>query len=147
MDYILWGLAVLIAAILLFALLNDLLKRYKKPGSAHQGIWNAIYFMQLKQYDKALAILDATEKEYAMDPEVMCDLCVQRADAHRHLGQHDQAAAAYDILFDALQECEGKLKRNDALLAELQDSYTQCGRATDFKKWEQLFAALPEAEI
>lgn len=146
MDYILWGLAILVAAILLFILLNDLLKRYKKPGSAQQGIWNAIYFMQLKQYDKALELLDATEKEYAMEPEVMCDLCVQRADAHRYLEQHDQAAAAYDILFQAMQECEGTLKRNDALLAELQDSYMQCGRAADFEKWEQLFAALPKVE-
>lgn len=145
MDFILWGLAALVAAIILFAVLNYILKRYKKPGSAEQGIWNAVYFIQLKQYEKALEILDATEKEYAMIPEVMCDLCIQRADAYRHLGQHDRAAETYDVLYEALQESEGNLKRNDALLAELRESYTQSDRAADFEKWEQLFASLPES--
>ncbi len=145
MEYILWGLVAIVAAVILFSVLNYVLKRYKTPASAEQGIWNAVYFIQLKQYEKALEILDATEKEYAIIPEVMCDLCIQRADAYRHLGKHDQAAAAYDVLFEALQECERSLKRNDTLLAELRESYTKCDRAADFEKWEQLFAALPES--
>lgn len=139
MDYIIWGLLALVLAVLLFALLNYFIKRYKKPSSAEQGIWNAVYFIQLKQYQKALEILDATEQEYAMMPEVMCDLCIQRAEAHRHLEQYAEAAASYEILYEALQECESKLKRNDTLLNELKNCYEKSNRLDDFEKWEKLF--------
>lgn len=144
MQYILWGSVALVASILLFTVLNHVLKRYRMPRTAEQGIWNAVYFIQLKQYKKALELLAATEAEYGMTPEVMCDLCIQRADAHKGLEQFDQATQAYEVLYEALQECDGKLKRNDALLAELRECYNACGRSADFKKWEQLFAALPE---
>ncbi len=139
MDYITWGLIALIIAVLLFTILNYFLKRYKKPSSAEQGIWNAVYFIQLKQYQKALELLDATEQEYAMTPEVMCDLCVQRAEAHRGLEQYAEATASYEILYEALQECEGNLKRNDTLLSEIKNCYEKCDRIADFEKWENLF--------
>ncbi len=139
MDYIIWFLIAFVAAILLFAVLNYFIKRYKKPGSAQQGIWNAVYFIQLKQYQKALELLEATEQEYAMTPEVMCDLCIQRAEAHRGLEQYAEATEAYEVLYEALQNCEGNIKRNDALMAELKDCYESAGRQTDFEKWEQLF--------
>lgn len=139
MNYIIWSLIALIIAVLLFAILNDLLKRFKAPSSAEQGIWNAVYFIQLKQYQKALELLEATEQEYAMTPEVMCDLCVQRAEAHRGLEQYAEATASYEILYEALQECERNLKRNDALLDEIKSCYEKCDRMADFEKWENLF--------
>lgn len=146
MQYILWGILALVASILLFTVLNHILKRYRAPKTAEQGIWNAVYFIQLKQYEKALELLAATEAEYGMTPEVMCDLCIQRADAHKGLKQYAQAAEAYEVLYEALQECDGKLKRNDALLEEIRACYNTCDRSADFVKWEQLFAALPEAQ-
>lgn len=139
MNYFTFGLIALILAVLIFLVLNYFIKRFKKPSSAEEGIWNAIYFIQLKQYQNALDLLDATEKEYAMTPEVMCDLCIQRAEAHRGLEQYQQAAEAYDGLYEALQECESAPKRNDALLDELKACYQKCGRTDDFIKWEQLF--------
>lgn len=139
MGYIGWLLVALVASLILFVFLNYFIKRYKKPDSADQGIWNAVYFIQLKQYQQALALLDATEQEYAMTPEVMCDLCIQRAAAHRGLKQYVQATDAYEVLYEALQECERGIKRNDALLAELKDCYKKCDREADFEKWENLF--------
>ena len=138
-DYLLFGLIALVGAIILFVFLNYFIKRYKKPDSAEQGIWNAVYFIQLKQYDQALELLAATEQEYAMIPEVMCDLCIQRAAAHRGLKQYAEATEAYETLYEALQECERGLKRNDTLLAEIKDCYSACGREADFEKWEKLF--------
>ncbi len=139
MDYFTLGLIALVLAVIVFLILNYYIKRFKKPADAEEGIWNAVYFIQLKQYQKALDLLDFTEKEYAMTPEVMCDLCIQRAEAHRHLEQYREATDAYEVLYEALKECETSLKRNDALLQELKDCYLKCDRSDDFRKWEQLF--------
>lgn len=144
MDHMIFGLIALVVAIVLFTVLNYIIKRNRAPQSAEQGIWNAVYFIQLKQYQKALEILDATEAEYAMTPEIMCDFCVQKADALKGLGEMDKAADTYDILYEALNESEGAVKRNDALLSELEACYSACGREADFEKWTQLFAALAE---
>lgn len=144
MDYVIFGLIALVVAIILFTVLNYVIKRTRAPQSAQQGIWNAVYFIQLKQYQKALELLDATEAEYAMTPEMMCDFCIQKAEALKGLGRQSEAADAYDILYEALNECEASIKRNDALLEELKACYSACGRQADFEKWEQLFAALPE---
>lgn len=140
MDFLIGCIIGLIVSIVLFSIINYILKGRKLPKSAEQGIYNAVYFIQLKQYQKALDLLAATEAEYAITPEVMCDLCVQRADAHKGLGQLSQAADAYEVLYEALQHCEGNLKQNDALLAEIKACYLACDRETDFAKWEQLFS-------
>ena len=151
MNYILIAVGALVIAVILFALANHIVKRRRAPRSAEGGIWNAVYFIHFKQYQTALDILNKTEAEYAMTPEVMCDFCVQKADAHKGLGQYQEAADAYDLLYEAMQESGRAVKRNDALLAELRDCYAACGREADFEKWAQLFSApdpapLPESK-
>ena len=139
MKYILPVLLILVAAVALFILLDYLVKKYKKPLSADEAIWKAVYFIQIGQYQQALDLLAMAEREYAMFPEMMCDLCIQRADAYRGLKQPEKAVEAYEVLYGALQECERKLKRNDSLLEELRQCYQASDRVADFEKWELLF--------
>lgn len=139
MDYIGWIIIGFVAAILFFILADFLLKRYAKPKSAESAIWNAVYFIQLRQYDRAIGLLEYAEQEFAMTPEVMCDLCVQRGDAYVKLKEYAKAADAYDVLYEALLESGGKIKRNDALLEEMKSCYFKADRANDLKKWNELF--------
>lgn len=139
MKYILPCLLIVVAAVVLFLIADYLLKRYKKPLSADEAIWKAVYFIQIGQYQQALDLLALAEQEYAMFPEMMCDLCIQRADAYRGLNQPQQAVDAYETLYEALQECERKIKRNDSLLEEMEQCYQQAERMNDFEKWHQLF--------
>ena len=139
MKYVLPILLILLGAIALFVLLDYLVKRYKKPLSADEAIWKAVYFIQIGQYQQALDLLVMAEQEYAMFPEMMCDLCIQRADAYRGLSRPGEAVEAYEVLYGALQECERNIKRNDTLLEELRQCYREAGRDADFEKWEQLF--------
>ncbi len=139
MKYILPFLLILAAAVALFILADYLVKRYKKPLSADEAIWKAVYFIQIGQYQQALDLLAAAEAEYAMFPEMMCDLCIQRADAYRGLNQPEKATEAYEVLYEALQECEKNVKKNDALLEELRQCYIAAGRLGDFDKWDLLF--------
>ncbi len=139
MKYILPCLLIVVAAVVLFLIADYLLKRYKKPLSADEAIWKAVYFIQIGQYQQALDLLALAEQEYAMFPEMMCDLCIQRADAYRGLNQPRQAVDAYETLYEALQECERKIKRNDSLLEEMEQCYQQAERMNDFEKWHQLF--------
>ncbi|MBQ3084890.1 MAG: hypothetical protein IJC46_05515, partial [Clostridia bacterium] len=111
MDYILWVVIGVIAAIIFFAVADFLIKRHGKPKSAESAIWNAVYFIQLRQYDRALGLLEYAEQEFAMTPEVMCDLCVQRGDAYAKLKEYDKAADSYDVLYEALHESGRKIKR------------------------------------
>ncbi len=138
MDYIFILIAVVAAAIILFIIMDFIMRR-RKAKTAQRGIYNAIYFIQIRQYEKALALLDQTEAEFGLLPEEMCDLCVQRADAYKGLGKQAEAADAYDALYEALLQCSGKRKRNASLLAELKACYTACGREADFEKWDRLF--------
>ena len=133
-------IAVLIVAVLLFLVLDYLMKKYKKPYSAEDAIWKAVYFIQIKQYEQALLLLEDAEKNYVIFPEEMCDLCIQKADALQGLKRYNEATDAYENLYEALGECERGLKRNDALLAEIEGCYTKAERAADFEKWKQLFA-------
>ena len=138
-KFVLFGLIILAAAII-YLLLDYAVKRFKKPQTVQQSVINAIYFIQLKQYQVALDVLERMEADLAITPEEMCDVCIQRADAHKGLAQYSQAADAYEILYEALQECERPIKRNDALLSELKECYQKAGREDDFKKWDALFA-------
>ncbi|MBQ2763625.1 MAG: hypothetical protein IJF43_01120, partial [Firmicutes bacterium] len=144
MDYIIWGLIAAAGAIVLFSILNFLIKLLKPAGSAQQGIWNAVYFIQLKQYKKALTILEDVEAEFGMTPEVMCDFCKQKAAALKGLDRNEEAAKAYDVMLDALKNVEGRIHRNEEFLAEIKACYTACGRETDFTEWETFFENLPE---
>ena len=139
MDYILWVIIGLVAAILFFVLADFLFKRYAKPKSAESAIWNAVYFIQLHQYQRALDLLDYAEQEFALTPEVMCDLCVQRGSACVKLKDYAKAADAYNVLYEALLESGRKIKRNDDLLAEMKSCYFKADRANDLKKWNELF--------
>ena len=139
MDYILWVVIGVIAAIIFFAVADFLIKRHGKPKSAESAIWNAVYFIQLRQYDRALGLLEYAEQEFAMTPEVMCDLCVQRGDAYAKLKEYDKAADSYDVLYEALHESGRKIKRNDELLEEMKSCYFKADRAKDLKKWNELF--------
>ena len=138
-KYIIITIAVLIGAVLIFLVCDHLMKKYKTPYSAEDAIWKAIYFIQIKQYEQALLLLENAEKDYAIFPEEMCDLCIQKADALQGLERFNDAADAYDTLYEALGQCERGLKRNDTLLAELKNCYTKAERTADFEKWAQLF--------
>lgn len=139
MEFIWIILIVAVASVILFITADYLMKLKKTPQSAEGFIWNAVYFIQLKQYEKALALLDQMEQEVAITPEEMCDACVQRADANKALGRKEQACDAYDRLYEALQSCEGTLKQNVDLLKEIKDCYQSCDRGLDFEKWAILF--------
>ena len=139
MDYIWIILAVAIVSVILFIGADYLVKLKKKPLSAERYIWNAVYFIQLKQYEQALSLLDQMEQEVAITPEEMCDACVQRADANKALGRMNDAADAYDRLFEALSNCDGPKKKNLDLLKEIKDCYCSCNRDADFEKWEKMF--------
>ena len=138
-KYIIITVAILVGAVLLFLVLDYLMKKHKKPFSAEDAIWKAVYFIQIKQYEQALILLENAEKEYAIFPEEMCDLCIQKADALIGLARYNKAADAYEALFEALGQCERGLRRNDALLAELKDCYAKANRIADFEKWDELF--------
>lgn len=146
MKPFLWMILILIGAVLIFLLLDYIVKRFKKPQTVQQSVMNAIYFIQLKQYQVALDLLAQMEAELAITPEEMCDVCIQRADAHKGLAQYNQAVDAYEILYEALQESERPIKRNDALLSELKECYQKAEREEDFKKWDALFASKEETE-
>ena len=146
MKPFLWMILILIGAVLIFLLLDYIVKRFKKPQTVQQSVMNAIYFIQLKQYQVALDLLAQMEAELAITPEEMCDVCIQRADAHKGLAQYNQAVDAYEILYEALQESERPIKRNDALLSELKECYQKAERQEDFKKWDALFASKEETE-
>lgn len=138
----LWIILVIIAASIGLFILGDYwMKGHAIPKSAERFIWNAVYFIQLKQYEKALSLLDQMEQEVAVSPEEMCQACVQRADANKALGRNEQAADAYDRLYEALTNCEGPLKKNTELLLEIRDCYKACNRSDAFEKWEQLFTS------
>ncbi len=139
MKFIWIVLIVAVASIALFIAADYLMKMKKTPLSAERFIWNAVYFIQLKQYEKALDLLDQMEQEVAITPEEMCDACVQRADANKALGRKEAAADAYDRLYEALSNCEGPKKKNLDLLKEIKDCYHSCNRDADFEKWENLF--------
>jgi hypothetical protein len=62
------------------------------------------------------------------------------------LGDFSSAAQAYDQLFEVLGECEGKLKRNDALFKEIKECYINAGTEASIEKWEALFAQLEKGE-
>lgn len=138
-KYILITIVALIGVVLLYLALDHLIKKYKKPYSAGDAIWNAVYFIQIKQYEQALSLLENAEKDYAIFPEEMCDLCIQKADALKGLKRYQEATDAYETLYEALGQCERGLKRNDTLLIELKDCYAKAQRLADFEKWEQLF--------
>lgn len=144
MNYILIGLGAGIIAILIFSILNFLIKMGRPAKSAPQGIWNAVYFIQLKQYKKALSILADVEAEFAMTPQVMSDFCVQKASALKGLKQYSEAADAYDLLLDALQNVDQKVVQNESFLNEIKECYVACDREEDFRKWEIFFENLPE---
>ena len=146
MEYILIPVAIIIAAIVIFLVLDYIVKKHKIPQTASDAIWKAIYFIQIKEYKQALELLEFAEKEYAIFPEEMCDLCIQRADAYCGLGDFSSAAQAYDQLFEVLGECEGKLKRNDALFKEIKECYINAGTEASIEKWEALFAPLEKGE-
>ncbi len=139
-KYVVITIAILVGAVLLFLALDHLMKKYKKPFSAEDAIWKAVYFIQIKQYEQALLLLENAEKDYAIFPEEMCDLCIQKAEALQGLERYNDATDAYESLYEALGQCERGLKRNDALLAELKGRYAKADRLKDFEKWEQLFA-------
>jgi len=139
MNYVLWVVVGVIAAIIFFVIADFLVKRHSKPKSAESAIWNAVYFIQLRQYDRALGLLEYAEQEFAMTPEVMCDLCVQRGDAYAKLKEYSKAVDAYEVLYEALHESERKIKRNDELLEEMKSCYFKADRAKDLKKWNELF--------
>ncbi len=142
-KFVLFGLIIL-AAVIIYLLLDYIVKRFKKPQTVQQSVMNAIYFIQLKQYQVALDLLERMEADLAITPEEMCDVCIQRADAHKGLAQYARAVDAYEILYEALQESERPIKRNDALLLELKECYQKAERENDFKKWDMLFDAKEE---
>ena len=139
MDYILWVVIGVVAAIVFFAVADYFIKRHGKPKSAESAIWNAVYFIQLRQYERAIGLLDYAEQEFAMTPEVMCDLCVQRGDAYAKIKDYAKAVEAYEVLYEALHESDRKIKRNDELLEEMKSCYFKADRAKDLKKWNELF--------
>ncbi len=139
MDYILWVIIGMIAAILFFVVADFFIKRYGKPKSAESAIWKAVYFIQLRQYERAIGLLEYAEQEFAMTPEVMCDLCVQRGDAYTKLKEYSKAVDAYEVLYETLHESGRKIKRNDELLEEMKSCYFKADRAKDLKKWNELF--------
>ena len=139
MEYILIPITIIVAAVLIYLALDYTIKKRKIPQTASDAIWNAVYFIQIKEYSKALELLEYAEKEYAIFPEEMCDLCIQRADAFKGLGDFESAAKAYDRLFEVLGECEGKLKRNESLLSEIKECYTAANQESSIEKWVSLF--------
>ena len=139
MKYIIIAIIALIGVVMLFLVLDYLMKKYKKPFSAEDAIWKAVYFIQIKQYEQALMLLEEAEKEYAIFPEEMCDLCIQKADALQGLERFGDAVDAYETLYEVLGQCERGLRRNDTLLAELKNCYTKADRISDFEKLELLF--------
>ncbi len=145
MKIFLWFGVITLGAVIIFLLLDYIVKRFKKPQTVQQSVMNAIYFIQLKQYQAALDLLERMEADLAITPEEMCDVCIQRADAHKGLEQYIQAVDAYEVLYEALQESERPIKRNDALLSELKECYQKAEREDDFKKWDALFA--PQEEL
>lgn len=142
MKYIFIALGVLIVAVLLYLILDYMIKKNKMPQTASDAIWKAVYFIQIKQYEHALTLLEEAEKEFALFPEEMSDLCIQRADAYRGLERYTEAVDSYETLFTVLTESERKLKRNDALLAEIKECYQNAERFEAYEKWETLFASL-----
>ena len=142
MTYILIGLAALIAVVLLFLAADHLVKVRKKPQSVAAYLWNAAYFLQIRQYDKVLERLREMEADFALTPEEMCDACFKKADAYTGLSQPEQACEAYEQAYRCIRESDRPIKRNDALLEEIRACYQKCGRGTAFSKWEQLFVSL-----
>ncbi len=144
-KFVLFGLMIL-GAVIIYLLLDYIVKRFKKPHTVQQCVMNAIYFIQLKQYQAALDLLARMEADLAITPEEMCDVCIQRADAHKGLAQYNQAVEAYEVLYEALQESERPIKRNDALLSELKECYRMAERENDFEKWDALFTPKEETK-
>lgn len=144
---IIWIILIITAfSVVLFILADYLMKKCAVPQTAERFIWNAVYFIQIKQYDKALSLLDQMEQTVAITPEEMCQACVQRADANKALGQMEQATDAYERLYEALLNCEGPKRKNEELLKEIQSCYQACQKDDLFIKWEQLFDNEKDAE-
>ena len=137
-----------VIAVILYMIINYFIRTAKPAKTAEQGIWNAVYCIQLRQFQKALDILDQVEQEFGMTPEVMSTFCIQKASALRSLERFEEASAAYDLLLDALQNANRKIVRNEEFLKEIRDCYAACGREAEFEKWTLFFDNLPAwAEI
>ncbi len=128
-----------VAAIGLFLGMDHLVKANRTPKTVDGYLWNAAYFLQMKQYEKVLARLDEMEREFALTPEEMSDASFKRADAYRGLNQPEKALEAYERVYECLLQFETPLKRKQELLDEIKACYLQCNRAADYEKWEALF--------
>ena len=148
MNPILFAVLGGVIAVILYIVVTFFLRTARPAKTAEQGIWNAVYCIQLRQYQKALTILEQVEQEFGMTPEVMSTFCIQKASALRSLERYEEAADSYDLLLDALQNANRRIVQNDEFLAEIRQCYAACGREADFEKWALFFENLPEwAEI
>lgn len=128
-----------VAGIGLFLGMDHLVKAKRTPKSVDSYLWNAAYFLQLKQYEKVLERLDRMEQEFALTPEEMSDASFKRADAWRGLNRPEKALEAYEQVYECLLQFEEPLKRKQELLDEIKACYLQCDREADYEKWEALF--------
>lgn len=139
MNWIAVFLIGAVAAVALFVGMDYLVKAGRTPKSVESYLWNAAYFLQLKQYQKVLERLNELERDFALTPEEMSDASFKRADAYRGLNQPEKALEAYERVYECLLQFEEPLKRKQDLLNEIKACYVQCGREPDFAKWEALF--------